>query len=700
MKKVCVAAAIAASVGSAPAHAEAYRLAYSKAENIEIFIDHANGAAWCGPQLNLRAVYGGTPDAAALGRLLPKIGVLLNKQCPQASDLRWTSVNSAGARVAEGTSAKASGWTMQMAAAPAAVAPAAVAPAAAAPAAAAPAVAAPATAAPAAAVTATASPTAAAPTAAAPAVPTPAVVATAATPAAEQAAPQAPIPPAPAAPATPPAAATAPAPIFATPAAAAAPAAPAPAIAAPATSAMAAVPAAPAPAPVPAAAVADAQPAAPAAVPPVPAPAPAPASAPAPAPQQAAFAVNGWAPPQAAAAMAGTKQLKVMQDQNGCKVISTFQLGDGAQYITLKSDGLACGPDGYATGKGRLRLERSDGARIAHTDDVWLVSGIPFAAPVNAARLAHVGENGTLWFHMDSDPVSRSHYLLRAEHASYNNALQSWRYNRIDVVTESADAFRNAADIRVAVDAALRVLERTSVPDAANAQIVFSDSFEEGAIGGQTEHLLYAINANRATDWRTGKPKSEWRYNLQYAQNYLFKRDEILARKKREAQMRLANKERDNLRQYQNLVEQAKNDPQGILGRMVRDVRYQPLTGGSYGGLMAGRKATVSMVVHVDDHEDNDAVADWPYEMRLPGQKSLKEGWYLVPGDITLDPKRVDGRGLPLTLLTLGQGAPHACKKEGCADLNDPLVGARMMLGLPDWTPEQAQAVIDQATQP
>ncbi|SIT12625.1 hypothetical protein [Achromobacter sp. MFA1 R4] len=694
MKKVCVAAAIAASVGSAPAHAEAYRLAYSKAENIEIFIDHANGAAWCGPQLNLRAVYGGTPDAAALGRLLPKIGVLLNKQCPQASDLRWTSVNSAGARVAEGTSAKASGWTMQMAAAPAAVAPAAAAPAAAAPAAAAPAAAA----------TATASPTAAAPTAAAPAVPTPAVVATAATPAAEQAAPQAPIPPAPAAPATPPAAATAPAPIFATPAAAAAPAAPAPAIAAPAASAMTAVPAAPAPAPepspapVPAAAVADVQPAAPVAVPP--APAPAPASAPAPAPQQAAFAVNGWAPPQAAAAMAGTQQLKVMQDQNGCKVISTFQLGDGAQYITLKSDGLACGPDGYATGKGRLRLERSDGARIAHTDDVWLVSGIPFAAPVNAARLAHVGENGTLWFHMDSDPVSRSHYLLRAERASYNNALQSWRYNRIDVVTESADAFRNAADIRVAVDAALRVLERTSVPDAANAQIVFSDSFEEGAIGGQTEHLLYAINANRATDWRTGKPKSEWRYNLQYAQNYLFKRDEILARKKREAQMRLANKERDNLRQYQNLVEQAKNDPQGILGRMVRDVRYQPLTGAGYGGLMAGRKATVRMVVHVDDHEDNDAVADWPYEMRLPGQKSLKEGWYLVPGDITLDPKRVDGRGLPLTLLTLGQGAPHACKKEGCADLNDPLVGARMMLGLPDWTPEQAQAVIDQATQP
>lgn len=644
MKKVCVAAAIAASVGSMPAHAEAYRLAYSKAENIEIFIDHANGAAWCGPQLNLRAVYGGAPDGEALGRLLPKIGVLLNKQCPQAADLRWTSVSSAGARVAEGTSAKASGWTMQMAAAPAA--------------------------------------------------PAPAVVAAASAPVATQTAPQLPVAPAtapapgPAAAEAPPAAAQTPAPISTTPAEAVPPAAPAPEIAAPVAPEMAAVPAAPEPAPapaaVPAAPIADAQPTA-----------PAPA-----APAQAAFAVNGWTPPQAAAAMAGSKQLKVMQDQNGCKVISTFQLGDGAQYITLKSDGLNCGPDGYATGKGRLQLERSDGARIAQTNDVWLVSGIPFASPVAAARLAHVGENGTLWFHMDSDPASRSHYLLRAERTSYNNALQAWRYNRIDVITESADVFRNATDIRVAVDAALRVLERTSVPDAANAHIVFSDNFEQGAIGGQTEHLLYAIDANRATDWRTGKPKSEWRYNLQYAQNYLFKRDEILARQKREAQMRLANKERDNLRQYQNLVEQAKNDPNGILGRMLRDVRYEPLGGGSYGGLMAGRKATVRMVVHVDDHKDNDAIADWPYEMRLPGQKSLKEGWYLVPGDVTLDAKRVDGRGLPLTLLTLGPAAPHACKKEGCADLNDPLVGARMMLGLPDWTPEQAQAVIDQATQP
>lgn len=679
MKKVCVAAAIAASVGSLPAHAEAYRLAYSKAENIEIFIDHANGAAWCGPHLNLRAVYGSAPDSEALARLLPKIGVLLNKQCPQAADLRWTSATAAGVQVSQGTSAKASGWTMQTATAPAvAAAPAAVAPA-------------PMPAAPAEAPASAPAPIAApAPAPVPPPAPAPASGVVAGVASAAQPEPA----PAPQTPAVPPAAPVAP--IDQPQATTSQP--PAPVAAPPAAPAVAAT-AVPPGVPTPEVST------------PAPAPAPAPSATPAPAANvqpapvpgfaaQAAFAVNGWTPPQPGAALAGAKQLKVMKDQNGCAVISTFQLGEGAQYITLKSEGITCGPDGYATGKGRLRLERSDGARIAQTNDVWLVSGIPFAAPLEAARLAHVGERATLWFHMDSDPASRSHYLLRAERTTYSDALEVWRQNRVDVLTESIDVFRNATDIKVAVDAALRTLERTSTPDASRAQIVFADDFEQGAVAAQAEHLLYAIDANRATDWRTGKPKSEWRYNLQYAQNYLFKRDAMLARQKRDAQMRLANQERDNLRQYQNLVEQAKGDPNGILNRMLRDVRYEPLTGGSYRGLMAGRKATVRMVVHVDDHKDNDAIADWPYEIRLPGQKSLKEGWYLIPGDITLDTQRVDGRGLPLTLLTLGQAAPQACEKEGCADLNDPLVGARMMLGLPNWTPQQAQAVIDQANQP
>lgn len=665
MKKVCVAAAIAASVGSLPAHAEAYRLAYSKAENIEIFIDHATGSPWCAAHLNLRAVYGAAPDADALGRLLPKIGVLLGKQCPQAVDLRWTSVSNTGVRVADGTSTKAAGWAMQVTAVAVAAAPAAPAPAAAVPA---PVEVAPPSAQ--AATPAAVSPAPAASVAPVTQAPLPPAAAPDAQPAAVQAAAQPAIQPA----AQPEAQASAPAPAPVPPTVAA-PAAPA---AEPVPPALAAAPAASAPAPVAA---------------PAPAPIPAPAA-------PAAFAVNGWTPPSPAVVMASSPLLKTMQDQNGCKVVSTFRLGEGAQYITLKTDGLTCGPDGYATGKGRLRLERSDGARIAQSNDVWLAAGIPFTSAVAAARLAHVDDNGTLWFHLDSDPASRSHYLLRAERMSYGSGLDVWRTNRVDVVTESVDVFRNATDIKVAVDGALRVLERTALPDAGNARIVFSDDFKQGAIDDKMEHLLYMITADRPTDWRTGKPRGEWRYNLQYAQNYLFKRDEMLARKKRDELMRLANKERDNLRQYQNLVEQAKSDPKGILGRMQRDVRYDLMSGGDYRSLVAGRKAAVRMVIHVDDHKGDDAIADWPYEMRLPGQKALKEGWYLAPGELTLDMQRQDDKGLPLTLLTLNQTAPVACQKEGCADLNDPLVGARMLLGLPDWTPEKAQAVIDQATQP
>jgi hypothetical protein len=193
---------------------------------------------------------------------------------------------------------------------------------------------------------------------------------------------------------------------------------------------------------------------------------------------------------------------------------------------------------------------------------------------------------------------------------------------------------------------------------------------------------------------------SEWRYNLQYAQNFLFRRDEQAARKKRDELRQQAWKERDNLRQYENWVAQAKSNPGGILASMQQSQHYQPVTGSDYASMMEGRNRSARLVVHVDGDKDQDAVLDWPYDMRLVGQKSLKKGWYLVAGQLRLDTQRKDDDDMPLTLLTLDKSAPYACQKDGCADLNDPLVGARMMLGLPDWTPEKAREIIQQAEQP
>lgn len=94
------------------AQAESTRLAYSKAEDVEVFVDHS-ATAWCAPELNLRFVYGKSAEAAAVERLMPKIGALLGKQCDQAERLRWTASGSSGARL-DGTAAKATAWTAEV----------------------------------------------------------------------------------------------------------------------------------------------------------------------------------------------------------------------------------------------------------------------------------------------------------------------------------------------------------------------------------------------------------------------------------------------------------------------------------------------------------------------------------------------------------------------------------------------------------
>ncbi|WP_158890227.1 MULTISPECIES: hypothetical protein [unclassified Pseudomonas] len=117
------------------AQAESTRLAYSKAEDVEVFVDHP-AAAWCAPDLALRFVYGKAAEAVAVERLMPKIGALLGKQCDQAERLTWTATGSTDARL-NGTATKATAWTAQVqnpAAVAAAPAPAPVAPPKAAPA--------------------------------------------------------------------------------------------------------------------------------------------------------------------------------------------------------------------------------------------------------------------------------------------------------------------------------------------------------------------------------------------------------------------------------------------------------------------------------------------------------------------------------------------------------------------------------------
>lgn len=654
-KNMIVAALLAAGLGApALAAAQDYRLAFSKAENIEIFVEGATQDNWCAEALTLRAAYGGVPDEQALARLLPKLGALFAQQCPQASTATWHSVDSTGKRLGQGSSRAADGWQLVAAAnKPAVTTTAEAVP-------------------PVAEATVPATPQAVSP------VPDVVAESTSATSVATPSAPAA---------STQASAAAAP---LAPPVEAALPGAPAPAQSQETQAAQA--PAAPV---VPAPAVA--APAAQAAAPKI---------------GLVDFAVGGWQPPARAQRAEMASFMTTLQDQNGCKIVSAFDFGEQASYMTLQSENLSCGADGYAQGKGRLKLERSDGMQIARTGDLWFSHGLVFNKPVQGLSVADIvveQDKQSLWFGLASDVASQSHYLLKATLGQFRGGIGVWQLApQLDVLTAQPERFRQADAIRAAVDGALSVLQSTAMPDAADVRLFFADD-AEGIVQRKQDNLLYAVNASRPFNYRSGKPQGDWRYNLQQGQNYLFQREARLAqqqrqeeeRKERERQNQLrqqARVEQDNLRQYEELrqvVEQGSTD--ALRQRLERDIAYQPFGRDVYSRLMTGGQDKLSRIVRVDGSKAKDATVDWPYPMRLLNQESLKKGWYWISGERSLDPTQLDEDDLPISLVQVDSTQVQACQKEGCADLLDPLGIMRVQLGQPDWTPEAAQAVIDSA---
>ncbi len=636
-----VAAAVAAATAGASASTESFRLAFSKAENIEIFVDHAGRSEWCAPALKLRAVHGGEPDQQALAGLLPKLGALLDKQCPQASLIEWTSTTADGKPVARGTSAKADRWAMRT------------------------------------------TPVAAAPAAAAPAAPAPEP------------------------------AAAAPAPV--TPQSTAAPTLARPPVATPSSPPLAAEPSASVPAPPTAAA-------------------PAQAESPA-APTTTAigdFEINGWKPLDAKQAREQASFLQEFQDQNGCRILTSISRND-LPSLTLKSEQLVCGPDGYANGKGRLVLDRSDGVRVGRTGMMWFVKGVPVNQEMGSAQLTGSDDRQTLWFFLGSDAASKSHFLLPAQRNS-QNGISVWApAAQIDAITGDESQFRQAVPIQAAVDAALAAFDRNGWRGARWVKLVFANDFAKMAGPARdSNHLVYEIQPTRQPARRGTDGPGSWQVNLQRATNHLFQRDARIAQQKtmeeqraarqkameeqraaqqkameeqreaqrqRQAAIQKANAERRKLQTYQGFVDAA-GDPNRLLSSLESDLDYTPGSGGSYVGALGGGQHRISRIVHVSGRDGGDASVDFPYEMRLLGQRELKAGWYRIEGAVTLDDKRRDREDLPLTLVTIAADAPHACQKEGCADLLDPLVLTRLKLGEPDWTPEAATAVIESALRP
>lgn len=668
-------------LGATGANAASHILAYSKAESIQVFVDFGEGQPWCKETLELRFVFGGEPDNAAIARLIPKTGNLLERKCPKAMAFDWRSVDRRGQSVANGTASRDTDWTIQMAGSGAAGSGGAAS-------------------------------DVAAPSAASPSIVAP---------------PTMPIPPAQnatirSAPATdsddsvadnprPPTAVAGPStreeidlkrpaitPI---------------AIRPPLIAAVSEPPSSdtdlPAPSPdepssesysqapnqeMPGLARSGQERSVPPAV-----PAPPPLSAIAqPNPPAATFSVAGWLPPSEDQALAAASFLVEVKDQQGCRFRIGFRGEDPTQYLTAKSTGLECGADGYGTGDGQLLLSRADGVKFA-TYVGSFHRGMPFSSAAPLLPVVAFDARRAAYLLLASDPANQVIYLLKADYIP--SGMWNMSSPTLIAVTENQNVFRQLDSIRNAVMFGTERLDNVA-PKVASVDFFAVNDWQRGVMNNEQSAWLYTANVTR--NWRS----KAWEFNPQTARNYWFSNQAKNTEQQRLVdQQRLSEEQSQRVKaavraqQQLQLFERLQNDsrdPKKSYAWIFQDANYSPTSGGSYGRLLAGGTADFTQVVHIRGDSGGLWLIDYPYEALLDasrGDLGAKIGWFLLKGKVSLDLSKHDAADLPVTRIVGTR--MRACNLDGCADLRDPLNLVREQFDDPNWTPEGARDAVEQA---
>ena len=646
---------LAASLVALPAWGQDYRLAFSQNDRLEVFIDGKTADNWCSSSPVLRLASQVTPVAATIEGIVPKLGALMSAQCAQAEQFQWTAFDPQGKEFANGVARKADQWIAKVeplvtAADLDQTAPAPI-------------------------ETASAPQAAAVPEAApapAPVQPEPVATAPVQVPAVAQPTVEVEKPEAVKEVATP------------EPVAAAAPV---PAPAAPAVQAQQEPPKAPTAAP---------------------------------APVSQTVTIQGWSADKSARALNLDQTLTTLKDQNGCAIRTVVEMEGHADYALQSEGRLSCNANGMLDGQGNLSLLRGDGKVLASTGTIYVKNGLPMQGDAILPEPMAFNGKDEFWYLLGNDPQTQSVVLAMVKASTYSG-IGVMRNNdaRLVVIHGQESTFRNVNQIRPVIDNALTLYSAAKISGNGHVLVKVWDNFEEGVLLETKEfgwdeanrqakaqmyaHRLYEISANRS-NW--GRDAGTWRYNPGNANNYVYARAEEAEREARRKLMEQARQEESRLRDYESIEQRiAQEGPAKYLRQSFRDVDYQ-LFGDNSGyrrlvqaGANGERYTSFTRIVRVTGSDGRDAKADWPYDLRLIGQAELKKGWYMVTGKLRLDSERDDEDGLPLSLVSLdGPQAVQSCTDDGCADLaKDALSLYRLRLGQPDWTPEQAKAIIEQA---
>lgn len=421
--------------------------------------------------------------------------------------------------------------------------------------------------------------------------------------------------------------------------------------------------------------------------------------APAAAPASPDFAVGGWQPSLQRDVLAKADFLTEVADQNGCRFRLSVKLEDGVQNVRAESKGVACGPDGYAQGKGQLTINRSDGVLLHSFTHGGFLAGLELTGDVPNLPVVGFDNNKNLLLLLHSEPASKVHYLLRLG----RNYGGHWSSNSASLIalTENRELFRDVESIRRTIDIATNRIDQ-SAPGIDSLRFYAMRDLDNGLFKGDRDFWMYEVSLGRQYRSRV------WDYNPQHADNYLFAFERKEAEQLRQAELQ---RQREEQRQRELLGQQAEQQlqlyrqlrretrkPEELYQRISSDASYSPLGGGSYARMLKGDAVNYSQIVYIGGKTDGGWEIEYPYQAVLStddSEQDADKGWFLVKGKARLDDERLDEQKLPLTLVTAS--SLQACEESECADLRDPLKLLRHELGDPNWTPESAKELIKQA---
>lgn len=420
------------------------------------------------------------------------------------------------------------------------------------------------------------------------------------------------------------------------------------------------------------------------------------------------FKVANWMPPTEQERQELIEPLVIKQNQEGCKMLGRFDFKGQENYIQIKTQGIQCDKKGFLNGEGSIRIDRTDGASILRDSAITLSHGLLFTEAyqhLSPESIVYVKDKSYI-FAVGSDKALNSHYLLGAKIGFYHG-LGVFNVDKGYVLVDNIEDFKHADRINTRIKAALAHFDKVIAPTESNFELLFVDDLQQVTNEYNTDGRVYKLSFEKKTKWNGHRtmPVGPWLIRDYTVKNYVFDREARAAEEKarqqaeqhRQEMIAKQEKAREQaywLEQYENMQTQDFSTPDKIQAYVYKNVSYDS---SDYRDLLTGSSQPISSLVHIDKVTDNDAISDWPYQMRITTSSPIKEGWYLMRGTQELNFDQKDSDGLPLTVVTVSSEGMYACQQDKCADLKDPLVMMRVLYGVGDWSPEHARKIINEA---